>query len=169
MIVASLAAGQGHETFTLAFRERLGAPGRRQAGFVGNDPDLEDLGRRRLQVVLAVGNPGAGAHDLYVTGFSAALVAKVVLVGNGPFTDIGDDFHVAMRVLWETGAWGDYVVVPDPQVAPVHAFGVMVLGERKMVMGIQPAVVSATERVERSEFKHDRLLKGSSWGGRPGP
>jgi hypothetical protein len=51
-----------------------------------------------------VGNPGAGAHDLYVAGFSAALVAKVVLVGNGPFTDIGDDFHVAVRVLRETGA-----------------------------------------------------------------
>jgi hypothetical protein len=44
----------------------------------------------------------------------------------------------------------------------------MVFGERKMVMGIQPAVVSAAQRVERSEFKHDRLLKGSSWGGRPG-
>jgi hypothetical protein len=28
-----------------------------------------------------------------------------------------------------------------------------------MVMGIQPAVVCAAKRVERSEFKHDRLLK----------
>jgi hypothetical protein len=26
-------------------------------------------------------------------------------------------------------------------------------------MGIQPAVMSAAQRVERSEFKHDRLLK----------
>jgi hypothetical protein len=40
----------------------------------------------------------------------------------------------------------------------------MVLGERKVVMGIQPAVVSAAQGFERSEFKHDRLLKGPSWG-----
>jgi hypothetical protein len=31
-------------------------------------------------------------------------------------------------------------------------------------MGIQPAMVSTAKRAERSEFKHDRLLKGSSWG-----
>jgi hypothetical protein len=43
----------------------------------------------------------------------------------------------------------------------------MVFSERKVVMGIQPAMVSAAKRVERSEFKHDRLLKGSSWGARP--
>ncbi|WP_178129190.1 hypothetical protein [Pseudomonas sp. ANT_J12] len=36
-------------------------------------------------------------------------------------------------------------------------------------MGIQPAMVGAAQGVERSEFKHDRLLKGSSWGSAPGP
>jgi hypothetical protein len=34
----------------------------------------------------------------------------------------------------------------------------MVLGERKVVMSIQPAVVGAAQGVERSEFEHDRLL-----------
>ncbi|MCY1361285.1 hypothetical protein D9M69_479460 [compost metagenome] len=159
LIVACLAAGQGDKTFAVTFRERLGAPGRRQAGLVRDDPDLENPGRRRFQVVLAVGNPGAGAHDLDVTRFGTTLVAKVVLVGNGAFADIGDDFHVAVRVLRETGAGSDHVVIPDPQVAPVHTLGIVVFGERKMMVGIQPAVVSTAERVERSEFKHDRLQK----------
>jgi hypothetical protein len=35
----------------------------------------------------------------------------------------------------------------------------MVLGERKVVMRIQPAMVRAAQGVERSEFEHDRLLK----------
>jgi hypothetical protein len=30
-------------------------------------------------------------------------------------------------------------------------------------------MVGAAQGVERSEFKHDRLLKGSSWGGAPEP
>ncbi len=55
LIVPGLTAGQGHETFALAFGKWLGAPGRCQAGFIGNDPDLKDLGRRRFQVVFAVG------------------------------------------------------------------------------------------------------------------
>jgi hypothetical protein len=35
----------------------------------------------------------------------------------------------------------------------------VVLGERKVVMRIQPAMMGAAQGVERSEFKHDRLLK----------
>ncbi|MOA25667.1 hypothetical protein D3C78_1464070 [compost metagenome] len=106
-----------------------------------------------------MGDPGTGAHDLDVARFGPALVAQVVLVGNGAFTDIGDDFHVPVRVLREAGAGSDHVVIPDPQVAPVHALWIVVFGERKMVMRIQPAVVSTAKGFERSEFKHDRLQK----------
>jgi hypothetical protein len=36
----------------------------------------------------------------------------------------------------------------------------MVLGERKVVMSIQPAMMGTAQGVEGSEFEHDRLLKG---------
>ncbi len=101
----------------------------------------------------------AGAHHLHVTGFGTAFVAQAVLVGNGAFADIGDDFHVAVWVLRKTGTGGDHVIVPHPQVAPVHAAGVMVLGEREMVMGVEPSVVGATQGCERSELDHGALLK----------
>lgn len=122
---------------------------------VGDDPDLENPGWRRLQIVFAVGNPGTGAHDLYVACFGTALVTQVVFVADSPFTNVGDDFHIAVRMFRETGARGDHVVVPYPQVAPVHSLRVVVFGERKVVMGVQPAVVSCAQCVERSEFKHD--------------
>ncbi|MNM97374.1 hypothetical protein D3C81_1098780 [compost metagenome] len=64
-----------------------------------------------------------------------------------------------MRMLGKASAGCDHVIVPHPQVAPAHALRVVVLGERKVVMGIQPAVMGAAQRAEGSEFKHDRLLK----------
>jgi hypothetical protein len=38
----------------------------------------------------------------------------------------------------------------------------VVLGERKVVMGIQPTVIGAAQGVERSEFKHDASPVGQS-------
>ncbi|MCY1375910.1 hypothetical protein D9M69_633600 [compost metagenome] len=104
-------------------------------------------------------DPGAGTHDLNVARFGAAFVAEVVFVGNRAFTNVSDDFHVPVGVFREAGAGGDHVIVPHSQVAPVHTFWVVVLGERKVMMSIQPAVVGAAQGVERSEFEHDRLLK----------
>ncbi|MCY1454688.1 hypothetical protein D9M71_717700 [compost metagenome] len=61
-----------------------------------------------------------------------------------------------MRVRREAAAGSDQVVVPYPQVAPVHARRVVVFGERKMVMGIEPAVVGVAEAFERSQLQHGR-------------
>jgi hypothetical protein len=40
----------------------------------------------------------------------------------------------------------------------VHALGVVVLGEGKVVVSVQPTVIGAAQGIERSKFKHDRLL-----------
>ena len=57
------------------------------------DGDLEDPGDLILEIVLRMDDTGPGAHHLHVTRFGAALVAKVVLVGDRTLTDEGDDFH----------------------------------------------------------------------------
>src|SRR5205085_7581991 len=92
------AAGQGHETArAVLLREWLGAP----AGLVAMpgrlDPDLEDLGRLRLQIVFGMADAGAGTHHLDVAGLGAALVAEAVLMGDRTFSDVGDDLHVGVR------------------------------------------------------------------------
>ena len=99
----------------VAFREGLGAPGRRAAAGRRLDPDLEERGRLRLEIVFGVADAGAGAHHLHVAGFGAALVAQAVLVGDRAFADIGDDLHVGVRVRREAGVRRDLVVVPDAQ------------------------------------------------------
>ena len=71
-------------------------------------------------------------------------------MGNCAFTNVSDDFHVAVRVFRETGTGFDHIVVPDPQLAPVHAFWIVIVSEREVVMCVQPAVVGAAQCVERS-------------------
>lgn len=99
---------------------------------------------------------GACTHYLHITRFGTAFVTQAVLVGDRAFTDIGDDFHVPVRVRRETAASRNQVVVPDSQVAPVHTGGVVVLGKREMVMGIEPAVVGVAEAFEGSQLQHGR-------------
>ena len=92
-----------------------------------------------------MGDPGTGAHDLNVARFGSTFVAQVILVGDCTFTYIGDDFHVPVGVLREARTGGNHVIVPYTQVAPVHAAWIVVLGERKVVVGIQPAMVGAAQ------------------------
>src|SRR3546814_4252397 len=65
---------------------------------VGNDPDLEQRRLLVLQVELAVGDAGAGAHHLDVACRGAARIAHGVAVADRAGADIGDDLHVAVRM-----------------------------------------------------------------------
>jgi len=40
----------------------------------------------------------------------------------------------------------------------VHTLGVVVFSKGKVVVSVQPTVIGAAQGVERSKFKHDRLL-----------
>src|SRR6185437_11058450 len=65
----------------LVAREGLLLIARRQAGALGNEPDLEEmdrLGWRRVE--LAVDDAGAGAHVLHLAGPYHGAVAEAVLV-----------------------------------------------------------------------------------------
>src|SRR5690606_27342446 len=84
----------------------------------------------------------------------AALVAHAVLVGDRALADIGDDFHVRMRMRRKAGARLDGVVVPHPQRAPVDARRIVVLGEGEMMPGVEPAVVGSTEACEGATLDH---------------
>jgi hypothetical protein len=115
IIVGGKTAGDGDELAgAVGLGKRLRAPGRLPALLRRHDPDLEDLGRDRLQIVFGVADAGPRAHHLHVAGFGASLVAERVLMGDGTFAHIGDDLHVGMGMRRKAGVRRDLVVVPDP-------------------------------------------------------
>jgi hypothetical protein len=48
----------------------------------------------------------------------------------------------------------DGVVVPDAQRAPAHSAFVVIVGERKVMTGVEPAVVGVAQRVELANIDH---------------
>jgi len=155
---ASARIGSASLSPSKPLRKRFCAPGR-LAAFGGRlDPDLEDFGLGRLQIVFGMTHAGSGAHHLHVAGFGAPLVAETVLMGDRAFADIGDDFHVGMGMRGKAGVRRDLVVVPYPQRAVAHIAGVMVAAEREVMFCLQPAVIGAAEFCKRPEFNHGRFL-----------
>src|SRR6516165_7474572 len=153
--VTRIAARQRDKTAgAVAFGKRLGAPARSLAAARRQDPDLEDPGRAGFQIVFRVTDAGSGAHHLHVAGFGTAFVAKTVLMGDRPFADIGDDLHVGVRVRRKPGSRSDRVVIPYPERTPTHALGVVVVGKREMVLGIEPTMVRSAEAFKGSAFDH---------------
>src|SRR5258707_9807839 len=100
---------------------------------------------------------GAGAHELDVTRFGSAFVAEAVSMGHRALTDIGDDFHVGVRVRRKPCVGRDLVVIPDAQRAPAHSRGIVVVGKGKVLLGFQPAAIFGGELVEWPAFNHGRV------------
>ena len=99
---------------------------------------------------------GSRTHHLHIPGCRAASVAEAVLVGDRARADIGDDFHIGVRVWWKPSVRRDRVVVPHPQRAPAHALGVVVIGKRELVLGAEPTVVCSAQGFKGSAFDHLR-------------
>src|SRR3954452_13228059 len=105
---------------------------------VGQDPHLDEVHRvavgvAALQapgvVLLAVQDPGAGAHPLGQARVDDAVVPGGVLVHQRALHDPGDDLHVPVRVGLEAEARRQDVVVVDQQQPVVLVVVVVVVAE----------------------------------------
>src|SRR6185437_8154150 len=120
---------------------------RRQAGALGNEPDLEEmdrLGWRRVE--LAVDDAGAGAHALHLAGPYHGAVAEAVLVLERAGQHVGQDVHVPMAVRRESRARNDAILVDHAQGAEAHLHGIVVIGEGEAVSAVEPAGAAAAAR-----------------------
>lgn len=75
--------------------------------------------------------------------------------------DIAEDLCIAMRMCWETLSTIDSVLVQDSQRTEVLEFGVVIVCERKGVVGIQPAMVRMSSVVGAARYN---LCVGESFG-----
>ena len=53
----------------------------------------------------------------------------------------GYNFHVVMRMRAKTHSLGNPIVVPHPEAAKVNSIGVVPIGKRKRVIGLEPSVI----------------------------
>src|SRR3546814_10637407 len=70
------------------------------------------------------------------------------------FTNIGDDFHVAVRMRRKAGVRGDDIVVPDAKASPVHPVRILVVRKGEMMLGIQPAMIFPAKAFKWAQFDH---------------
>ena len=78
-----------------------------------------------------------------VVGFAAETdrvvenaIAKRVAMGQGAIEHVADDLHVPVRMGAETVSALHPVFVDDPQRAPVHVAGVVIIGEAEGMIGL---------------------------------
>ena len=106
------------------------------------DPDLQEMRWRILEMIeLGVHDTRACAHALHVTRANHRAVAQTVLVSQRTIEHVADDLHVTMAMRAEPGAGHDSVLVDDAQRAEAHMRRIPILGKRKTVPGIEPAML----------------------------
>src|SRR3954465_9594637 len=136
---------------------------------VGDDPHLDEVhrvagGGAALQapgvVLLAVQDPGAGAHPLGQARVDDAVVPGGVLVHQRALHHPGDDLHVPMRVGLEAEARRHDVVVVDQQQPVVLVVVVVVVAEREGVLAVQPPDLGAEPLVGAADV--DARVEGWS-------
>lgn len=99
----------------------------------------------------------AGGHDLNFAGVDDSLVAEVVAVLDGAIENVGDDLHLLVRMAGEALAGLDGVVVEDAQGAPVHILRIVIVTEREVPIGCEPAVIGEMALIGFDDLHHGNL------------
>src|SRR3546814_13991078 len=105
-------------------------------------------------IIFRRANAGSGRHYLHVARLRPSLVAEAVLMADRAFTNIGDDFHVAVRMRRKAGVRGDDIVVPDAKASPVHPVRILVVRKGELMLGIQPAMIFPAKAFKWDPFDH---------------
>jgi len=87
----------------------------------GLNPDLQKVcGLAGGRVELTMPHATSRAHELNLTGTEDALISKAVAMCQRTFQNIAENLHVPMRMLGETSAGGDNVVIDHPKASEAH-------------------------------------------------
>ena len=74
---------------------------------------MEAFGLRGID--LAVLDAAARAHDLNLARLELRMIAHAVLMLDGTFKDVGEDFHILMAMRRKAHAGSHQILIDDPQ------------------------------------------------------
>ena len=105
----------------------------------------------RRSVELAVPDAAARADPLDVARAHDGRVAHRVAMLQRAFDDVGDDFHVAMRMRAEALAGRNEILVNDPQGAEIDLLRIVIIGKAEGVITVEPAMIGVARVLLISE------------------
>jgi hypothetical protein len=109
------------------------------------------------QIKFAMCDASACAHNLYITSLGPASIAQAIFMRDRAFADIGDDFHIVMRMRRKSRSCGNFVVIPNPDIAPIHPSGIIITGKAKMMIGVEPAMIGFPQGRKTALFGGDTV------------
>ena len=89
-------------------------------------------------IELAVPNAGARRHALDIAGANDRAGAQTVAVLQCAADDVGDNFHIPMRVHAEPLAGAHEIFVDHAQRAEGHVAWIVIIAKRKRMPAIKP-------------------------------
>ncbi len=98
-------------------------------------------------------NAAAGAHALNLAGANGGAGAKTVFMRERTFQHIGDDFHIPVRMSGKAALGRDVIFVDHAQAAETHMGRIVIIGEGKAEMTIEPIGAALSAFVGWSECK----------------
>lgn len=111
-------------------------------------PDLVEvdaLGGRRIE--FAVGDAGTLAHSLKLAGSEDFAITHRISVFEGSLQHVRYDLHVVVGMGAKALAGSHEIFVHHPKGAKADVARVVVVGERKRMKGLEPAVVGVASFV----------------------
>src|SRR5205807_8812717 len=115
---------------------------RRKITLARQNPNLQQMAWLSSRwIALAVRDPAAGGHTLYVAGTNHGTIAHAVPMLQRAGQNVSDDFHVAMRVRGETLCGRDSIFVDHAQRAEMHMRRIEILIEREGVISVEPSKI----------------------------
>src|SRR6266404_4706202 len=142
-------------TFLLV-REPLLLVTRRDTLAVRHNPDLQEVHWFCLRVIeLAVADTRTRGHDLHFARSDDRSGADAVLVLEGTFQNVGNDFHVPMSVSTESLSGADPVFVDHPERPEAHVLRIVIVTEGKRVPAIKPSQIGGAATTGFANGQHD--------------
>jgi hypothetical protein len=111
-------------------------------------------------IVLRVPHSTTGTHVLHAAGADDPVAADAIPMLELTGQDVGDDFHVAMRMGRESFARDDSIVVEDAQRAPIHVLRIVIVRETERVARPKPTMV-VVPTISRALHLEDRPNGGN--------
>src|SRR5262249_2188364 len=119
------------------------------------DPDLKEMHRFGLRrIELTVPHARARGHSLDFVRSERFRAPHAVLVRQCALQHVGEDLHVAMPMHAESLPGGYAILVDYAQAAKAHELRIVIVAERKRVIGVEPAVVGMAPILTLANLNH---------------